>query len=67
MTQAILASGISISKMTILSGMDLTWVEGKPVSEVLNAQRNTSFQLRFRDNSWEMELKADQEQIWIMH
>jgi hypothetical protein len=53
--------------MTILSGMDLTWVEGKPVSEVLNAQRNTSFQLRFRDNSWEMELKADQEQIWIMH
>ena len=47
--------------------LDLTWVEWKPVSAVLNAQRNTSFQLRFRDNSWEMELKADQEQVWIMN
>lgn len=47
--------------------MDLTWEKGKPVSAHLHALRNTSFQLCFQDNSWEMNLIAGQEQIWTMN
>ena len=47
--------------------IDLNWEEGKPVSAVLNAQRNTSFQLRFLDNAWKIKLAAGQKQNWIMN
>ena len=46
--------------------VDLTWEKGKPVSAHLKAQSNTNFQLRFKDQYWEMELEAGQKQNWIM-
>ncbi len=47
--------------------IDLNWEEGKPVSAVLNAQRNTSFQLRFQDSTWKIKLTAGQKQNWIIN
>ena len=47
--------------------IDLNWKEGKPVSAVLNAQRNTSFHLRFQDSTWDITLTAGQKQNWIMN
>jgi len=46
--------------------MDLVWEKGKPVSALLKANRNTNFHMHFKDHSWEMELKAGQEQNWII-
>ena len=47
--------------------LNLTWEDGKPVSALLKAQRNTHFQLRFNDRTWEMNLTAGEEQDWMMN
>jgi hypothetical protein len=46
--------------------VDLKWEDGKPDSAILSAQRNTFFQLRFQDRTWEIKLITGQKQNWIM-
>jgi alpha-L-fucosidase 2 len=46
--------------------VDLTWKEGKPVSAILKAERNTSFRLRYLDRTWRIKLAAGQKQNWLL-
>jgi hypothetical protein len=47
--------------------VDLTWANGEPVEAVIKAQRNTTFNLNFQDNTWEITLLKDQVQPWTMN
>ena len=46
--------------------IDLFWEDGKPVSALIKAQRNTSFELQYMDASWKFELTGGQKQTWEM-
>jgi hypothetical protein len=40
--------------------LDLTWKAGRPVKVTLRAQRDSSFELKYRDRVWPLELKQGQ-------
>jgi alpha-L-fucosidase 2 len=44
--------------------IDLVWKEGKPVSALLKAHRNTDFSISFQDKTRDFSLTEGQEQSW---